>query len=363
MRGGRTAGVLLLACLLGACTTEAPSDKVSAGSPARADASLPRGDFDAGPVGVVDAANEIGLTDTGALGAPERDGGGLDAASDVTGSGSPDPADASVDAAAAGSLWASPGLPPWDAATLAHVDAVRTRGAALGNQSTVFAKVGDSITAWPPFLYAIGNGDYGIGAYGALAATIAFFASTPLFDGSNTFNRTSDAAEAGWTCADALGPPDAVQQEIGEIHPMYAVVMLGTNDIEDTDVSTYQQNLTTIVAEAESLGTVVVLSTIPDRRDFEGAAGRVSAFNGAIEGIVAARHLPWIDLFSALAALPNEGLGPDLVHPSIEPGADGGVSPPDQPSRCDFTAAGLSYGFDVRNLLTVQALDRLRRIP
>lgn len=257
----------------------------------------------------------------------------------------------------AGSLWASPGLPAWDAATIMYVQSVRGRGLGLGNAGTVFAKMGDSITAWPPFLYDIGDGHCTLGTYGALEQTITFFSATRLFDGSNSFNRMSDGATAGWTAADALGPPDAVKQELSELHPAYAIVMFGTNDIESTPLATYQQNMNRIMNEADAAGTVVVLSTIPDRQDFTEAPQRVPVFNDAIRSIASTRHLPLVDLFAALAALPKEGLGPDSIHPSLEPTADGGTNP------TDFTESGLRYGFDVRNLLTVQALDRLRQIP
>jgi hypothetical protein len=50
--------------------------------------------------------------------------------------------------------------------------------------------------------------------------------------------------------------------------------------------------------------------------------------------------------------LPNNGLGADMVHPSIYPG-HGSVT---------FTAKGLRYGWNLRNFLTLQMLARLKAV-
>ena len=345
--------------LSAACAPPVASGDARGGIPF--DASKPAEDAKSG------ASGDGGLQDV-------RDGefgdaaGGLDGTTERDSSDAPPSPDAEAidgpsaeadapDTGGIGTLWASPGLPPWDAPTLAHVHSVRASGTAMGNSGTVFAKMGDSITEYPPFLYEIGNGNYQLGAYGALAATISQFTSTTLYDGSNSFNRYSDAAQAGWTSADALGPPDAVTLEISEIHPAYAIVMFGTNDLETDSVATYSGHMDTLVSQAESAGVVVVLSTIPDREDLAQGPQLVAQFNQAIMALAASRHLPLVDLFAALSSLPGQGLGPDQIHPSVEPLPDGGTTP------ADFTSAGLQYGFDVRNLLTVQALDRLRQIP
>jgi hypothetical protein len=48
--------------------------------------------------------------------------------------------------------------------------------------------------------------------------------------------------------------------------------------------------------------------------------------------------------------LPNEGLGPDGIHPSAAP------------DSADFTADSLQFGYTVRNLTALQALDALWRL-
>ena len=282
---------------------------------------------------IVDALDDRGVD---AVGVGDAEG-GLDAAS----------ADAGLPPAA--SLWVGPALPAFDEATVAHVRAVRTQGGAMGNQLSIFAKVGDSITASPSFLVDIGMAKTIYGAYGALAPAVSQFTVT-LADGSNPFTRSSTSALGGWRAADPLGPPDEVAAEIGAIHPAYAIVMLGTNNV-GAGTTQYRADMERLIDDVERLGTVAVVSTIPDRRDYPGAPADVVAVNQEIRGMAAARHLPLIDLYAALSPLVQAGLSGDHVHPSTN-----------STNAADFTSAGLAYGYDVRNLTALQMLDRLRSL-
>lgn len=282
--------------------------------------------------------------------AQAKDGGVTDTG--VTDAGA---SDTGADAGSVGSLWAGPGLPPFDAATIAHVQAVRAVGMQRGNHPAVFAKVGDSITAYPEFLLAVGSGGAVLGSYGALASTISYFTATTLADGSNSFTRQSQSAVPGWTTTDALAS-GAVPAELATLEPMYAVMMFGTNDSQTVALATYTTNMNKLVDTIEANGTVVLLSKIPPRTDYPNADADIAPFNAAIVQIAQARHLPLVDLYAALEPLPAQGIGSDGVHPSVE--MVGG-----QEETADFTSAGLQYGFDVRNLLTVEILDRTRQLP
>jgi hypothetical protein len=61
--------------------------------------------------------------------------------------------------------------------------------------------------------------------------------------------------------------------------------------------------------------------------------------------------IPLLDLRKAVGPLPNFGCGPDGFHYN---------SPPDGQTTT-FDAAHLTYGFNMRNLTALQALDALRR--
>jgi lysophospholipase L1-like esterase len=246
-------------------------------------------------------------------------------------------------------LWASAVLPAFDAATVAHLRDVRALGASRGNRDVVLAKMGDSITASTNFLCDLGDGRYSLGGYAALSATVQAFSATALAGGKNSFNRYSSAATGGWTSADVLGPPSEVENEVDTIHPAYAIVMFGTNDASAQKLGT---NMNAIIGQLEAEGTVAVLSTIPTRSDYSGAAELTHAINDTVRSIAGTRHLPLIDLQLALDPLPNGGLGADKVHPSVAGTGTAG----------DFSTSGLQYGYNVRNLTALQMLDRMRAI-
>lgn len=308
--------------------------------------------------GATDLGRDVPAVDVGARDTGVRDTGPVDVgARDV---GAPDDVGAPRDV---GPLpGEGPALPAWDSATVAHVREVRARGAAMGNRLSVFAKIGDSITESGSFLSDVGFGWGSVGAYTALSPAIQQFRSTalPSQDGQarNSFNRASVCATAGWTTDDALagGASSPLRRELAALRPAWAIVMYGTNDIDRSTVERFRVNLNAIVDIAEAGGTVAVLSTIPDRNDGAGPAAAALRFNDAIRAITAARHLPLLDYWAALQALPSHGVSTDRIHPSVY--VTGGSTEP-----AYFTAAGLQYGYNVRNLTAIQMLDRLRTLP
>jgi len=295
--------------------------------------------------------------------------GGNGTSGDASGTDGPDatpprldaapPSDAGTDASSpppdagpppAASLWASDVLPAFDMATVSHVRDVRAAGRTKGNHPDVIAKFGDSITASTNFLSDIGNGSYSLGSYSALSETIASIRNATLSDGKNSFNHVSSGAVGGWTSTDALGPPSAIEAEVSAIRPAYAIVMFGTNDRSANELAT---DLNEIVNQLEGQGTVAILSTVPDRVDYSGADALIRAINDQVRALTSRRHLPLIDLFVALAPLPDLGIGPDGVHPSVQSTGTSG----------DFTNAGLQYGYNTRNLTAIQMFDRLLELP
>jgi len=245
---------------------------------------------------------------------------------------------------------------------VAHVREVRARGAAMGNRLAVFAKIGDSITESGSFLSDVGFGWGSVGTYGALEPTIQYFRMTalPAQDGQarNSFNRASECATAGWTTDDALsgGNASPLRRELNAIRPAWAIVMYGTNDIDRSTTARFATNLNAIVDIAEAEGTVVALSTIPDRNDGTAPAAAALRFNDTIRSIAAARHVPLLDYWAALQTLPSHGVSTDRIHPSVY--VTGGSTEP-----AYFTEAGLRYGYNMRNLTAIQMLDRMRRLP
>ncbi|WP_394832220.1 SGNH/GDSL hydrolase family protein [Pendulispora rubella] len=251
----------------------------------------------------------------------------------------------------AASLWAGPALPAFDMATVTHVRQVRATGQTKSNRLAVVAKFGDSITAQAGFFYDVGDGNTVFGSYTALQGTIDAIRAVTVGDGKNSFNRVSTGATGGWKSGDVLSPTNHVEGEVSALRPGYAIVMFGTND---GNATTFATNMNTIVDQLEAEGVVAIVSTIPDRTDYDGAEQVVRAMSEKVRTMAAQRHLPMIDLFAGLSTLPSSGLGPDEIHPSM--GASG--------TTANFTADYITvYGYNVRNLTAIQMLDRLRALP
>jgi hypothetical protein len=91
------------------------------------------------------------------------------------------------------------------------------------------------------------------------------------------------------------------------------------------------------------------LATIPPRLDYP---GRAEAYNQLIVDVAREMGLPLWDYYSSIAGLPNSGMKDDGLHPSIPPG--------DFVNGANFSPHYLQYGYVMRNLTMLQALDVLR---
>jgi hypothetical protein len=234
-------------------------------------------------------------------------------------------------------------------------------GQLLGRRPAVLARVGDSITASGSFLSDIGDGRAELGPHTELAAIIRYYrAVTVDHEGGrahNSLNRTSRAARAGWTGADILGlrgmadpGPAPLLQEYAAISPGVALIMFGTNDLDQTGTDYFSANLEAVITTTLGDGIIPILSTIPDRMDSPQALARTPPFNTIIRTLAARYSLPLIDYWAAMSTLPNRGLEGDHVHPSVYPGH----------GSYTFTAPGLRYGYPVRNYLTLRMLTKVR---
>lgn len=251
-----------------------------------------------------------------------------------------------------------------------HLERVEDRGERLGNGPGVFAKIGDSITASPSFLQALACEQPRWGAWAGLGATLEFFGATAVPPGSeearcavsNSFSRLGVAAVGGWRVVDALSPREsfpeceglpAVSCELRLLRPSVALIMFGTNDLEDFTAVQFRRDLARLTRLVSGAGTIPVLSTIPPRaRPL--FSGRVARFNAEIAALAENRALPLWNFWRELVepGVPHLGLSGDGVHPSV-------LCPPC--TAIDFRPAGLQQGYALRNLGALRVLDRLRR--
>jgi len=262
-----------------------------------------------------------------------------------------------------------PVVPTLTPGLTSHLEKIASRGELLGNRPGVVAKVGDSITASPSFLQALACRRPRLGAWSELRATLEFFGKTPVPRGSeeaqcpvsNSYSRLGVAAVGGWRAADALLPREsfpeceglpAVSCELRLLRPSVALIMFGTNDLEDFTTGQFRLDLARVARLVSSAGVIPVISTIPPRERWP-FSRRVERFNAEIARLAENRVLPLWNYWRQMAGpgAPLGGLSPDGVHPSA-------LCPPC--TAIDFRPAGLRQGYARRNLGALRVLDRLR---
>ncbi len=226
------------------------------------------------------------------------------------------------------------------------------RGQALGRAPDMLSKVGDcNSIAWI-FLYPFGEDQYDLGDYADLQATVDFF--------HDAFAQRSHAANNGLNVYGVLDPlwADAAACEAGETplaceyrlrNPAVAVIMFGTNDMLVLTPQQFDEGLRRVVEETARAGIIPVLSTFPRNLAHP---QRSVLFNQIVVRVALDEDVPLINLWRALEPLPSHGVddedGFHLNGPLTRAG--------------DFSSAeNLRTGHPLRNLVTLQTLDVLRR--
>ena len=242
------------------------------------------------------------------------------------------------------------------------LDEIFAQGQALGNRVDVFTKVGDSDTTSGDFLQPIGLGAQycELGSYDYLQATIDLYSTPPLNGIRTSFSNTSIAAINGLTMVAALDPfwTDSPACNNGEsplaceyrlVEPSVSVIMLGRMDVTYFDTAFYRENAVRVIEDSISRGVIPILTTfvvLPDNFAWENSI----EFNATLVDLATAYDIPLINLWRAVQSLPQFGIGPDLTH--LHHQLD---------QFCNFTGAETELGGTLRNLLTLQALDLIRR--
>lgn len=237
------------------------------------------------------------------------------------------------------------------------------RGQELGNRPNVFSRVGDSITASPYFLTPFGSGSFDLGDYhNQLIEVTNYFLASNARGGANAFANASLAAGNGWgadrilqpgySAPDLCGSDPPLVCEYRIVKPAIAIIMIGTNDSGGVAPGEYEANLRRIVEISIEMGVIPVLSTIPPKLNDAWNNARAIEWNGIITMVARQYDIPLIDLNAAMQLAPNQGIGRDGIHPSV---------PPDNATG-RLTAENLRYGYTIRNLVTLQALDAIWRL-
>jgi hypothetical protein len=255
----------------------------------------------------------------------------------------------------------------------ARLTAIAPAGTSL--RGNVFMKIGDSITAGDGLLGDFGTGiidgnghswetNILFGSRPDLKSLVQFFRTglIPASGSEGCLERSSLAAKvgeaAGWATA---GAPSALQQEYTVAQPRYAVIMYGSNDIgwyqggeygHVFQLTSYQTGMLRIVDDCLARGVIPILTTMPLHESY---LPYVPCFAEMVRSIAQGRRVPLIDFNRAMAASGPEfnfGLGSDGVHPRPEA----------YNTAAWLDAESLHHGTNLRNLLTLDALARMKTL-
>ncbi|MCS6835689.1 MAG: hypothetical protein NZ750_06710 [Anaerolineae bacterium] len=236
----------------------------------------------------------------------------------------------------------------------AIMNEVFRQGQALGNQANVITKVGDSVNANTLFLEPMALPQHELGPYDYLLPTIRFFG--PSLARPSLASRTSLATftllDPRKADASQCQPNEALLRcEYRLKRPSIAVIGFGYNDVLASTDAQYAERMRQIVRESLEMGVIPLLSTFsvdPDSAVWWQAIN----FNIRLVEIANEFQVPLVNLWAAARILPEYGLERDRTHMK-----NSGYT------YLRFQGGEEAYsGVALQNLLTIRALDELRRV-
>lgn len=239
--------------------------------------------------------------------------------------------------------------------------AIYQRGQQLGARRAIFTKVGDCMsTETPLYLGPFAENTYDFGPYSSLQSVRDFYAQeSPRPDAINSFILQSVAARDGYNASSVLDPDwltsslckrgtTPLDCEYNTVHPAVAIIMFGTNDILSLSPAQYDFFLRLVVHKTIARGIIPILSTFPGYRSLP---KRANQLNQIVYEVARDYQVPVMNLWLALQPLPNNGIDPTTSYLSL--GASRKVT--------YFSEGYLKFGYAMRNLVVMQALDAVWR--
>lgn len=219
------------------------------------------------------------------------------------------------------------------------------RGLSMGNQPDAFAKVGDcqNVSSYFLAVYDV-PGEYRLGEFDHLQSTIDHF--------NGSWSRESVAVDNGFNVASVLSPlwndpercdadetPLACEQRLHQ--PSIVLISMETW-WGGRDSGDYEAYLSQIVEFWIERGVVPILGTKADNLEGD------HQLNAAVARVAQRYDVPLWNFWRAVQTLPGYGLTTDDFHLTFARNFF------DDPNR-------LRYGWPVRNLTALQALDAVYR--
>jgi len=215
-----------------------------------------------------------------------------------------------------------------------------------GLDAHAFSKIGDCETSSDYFLapFDLSTSGYDLGEYSELQGVIDQFegsyswrslAAKPGFSISSVFSSLWADAEK---CRVNEWPIDC---EIRLHKPAFALVMFGTNDINNTR-PTFKKNLEALVDKLLKNNIVPILVTKADNLEGD------NSVNAIIAQVAYEKEVPLWNFWRAVQELPGQGMEADKAHLTYA-----------APRFSD--AEAMKAGWPWRNLTALQALDAVWR--
>ena len=204
-----------------------------------------------------------------------------------------------------------------------------------------------------------------LGAYAALETTIDYFHQGSIA-GKTPFSHVSQCTRENLTSWDLLSQK-LLPPEITDSNPSLAFVMFGSVDIGNGGTFTpspqvdwvkfrdYGQAMLDIEDALIAAGVVPVIFSMPPRLSNGTPVVQVPTFVALTRAIAQGRQTPFIDFNLPMKALTDKGLESDGLH--ITQYEVGGSA-----RNCAMTDEGLKHGYNLMNLLGLQALERVKKV-
>ncbi len=255
-----------------------------------------------------------------------------------------------------------------------RVGAIVQVGQAWGNNPHVFTLVGGCNSLAQGFMMPFGTGNYNLGPYAHLQATIDHFSQVPVDGWPNAFMHKGVAVQAGYTAAAVLDPAwsnpatcaggvSPLVCEYDRSHPGVALIMLGILDVYWYSPAEFEGYMRQIVEISIERGVIPVLTTFPTTTpigadqysgavDYDLRAQYRAAFNTVIVQLAQEYGVPLMNFWRASQAVPRSGFRPDDFIHLYEPATPGAWANLNNPASHSV--------FAVWNLAALQTLDALR---
>lgn len=243
------------------------------------------------------------------------------------------------------SLYSAPILPKIES----HLCSIYHRGIEGGNKPNGVTKIGDSNSASPRYLGAIGRGDYDLGPYAFLQPAVDYFGAS-LANGSvaarvgmnatsvfDPFWSTSERCSAGES-------PLACEYRISR--PSIAVIMFGINDTKVLSGDGYATQLQRVIEETLIHNIIPLVVSFSAPADLDNYS-QVVRFNLIAKELAAEYDIPFVNFWAAAQGLPRGGVGDDHIHLTQSGG------------RFVLGSYETFYGLTLHNLLILHVLQQI----